>query len=87
MIRFVIEFLVIAAVIAAMCFDEKIAKAEKKIFESVKISLGIGKNERMEQRLREERFAKQQMLRELELLELGCEPETKTVTISVGRAA
>ncbi len=87
MIRLGIEFVVIVAVIAAMCFDEKIAKAEKKIFKSIKLRLGIGKNEKMEQRLREERFAKQQMLRELELLELGCEPENQTVAISSGRAA
>lgn len=81
MIKFAIEGILVAAVIVGFIFEERIALFERKVLKNIKTRLNLGTDEKMEARLREERFNKQQRIREAELLELGCNmrPELKVI--------
>lgn len=81
MLRFVFEGLAVAAVIVGFIFEERIALFERKVLKAVKNHFNIGVDSEMEERLRIERFQKQQREREAELLELGCEPNAPKLRI------
>ncbi|MBE6818855.1 MAG: hypothetical protein E7517_06850 [Ruminococcaceae bacterium] len=72
-IRFVIEALLVVAVIIGFCFEEKIARAERRFLRKV-FSASRAKKQRQEHirlKMREARYQRQQLQREMELLELG----------------
>ena len=71
--RFVIEGLLVIAVIVGFIFEERIALAERRVLKKI-MARSLAKKQRREHirlKLREARYQKQQMQREMELLELG----------------
>ena len=71
--RFVIEGLLVVAVIIGFIFEEKIALAERRFLKKM-FSRSLQKKQRQENiklKMREARYQRQQMQREMELLELG----------------
>ena len=76
MTRFVIESALVIAVIIGFCFEERIARAERRLFQ--KLVHGkqakLQRRERANRMLREARYIRAQRQRELELLELGLDP-------------
>ncbi|MBQ3431882.1 MAG: hypothetical protein IJG23_03765 [Clostridia bacterium] len=71
--RFVIEGLLVIAVIAGFIFEEKIALAERHALKKL-FARSLAKKQRKEHiklKMREARYQKQQLQREMELLELG----------------
>ena len=87
--RFVIEALLVLAVITGFIFEEKIAIAERKALKKI-FARALAKKERQEHiklKMREARYQKQQMQREMELLELGLDskPSLKVLSTSAAR--
>ncbi|MBQ3432565.1 MAG: hypothetical protein IJG23_07260 [Clostridia bacterium] len=71
--RFVIEGLLVVAVIIGFIFEEKIALAERRFLKKM-FSRSLQKKQRQEHiklKMREARYQRQQMQREMEMLELG----------------
>ena len=74
--RFVIEGILVLAVIVGFVFEEKIALAERRLLKKI-FARSFARKEReenMKLKLREARYLRQQKERELELLELGLDP-------------
>ncbi|MBQ6380419.1 MAG: hypothetical protein IJJ41_02305 [Clostridia bacterium] len=72
-VRFVIEALLVVAVVVGFVFEEKIALAERRALRKL-FSRSLAKKQRQEHiklKMREARYQRQQMQRELEMLELG----------------
>ena len=74
--RFVIEGIVIVALIIGFCFEEKIARAERNFLKKLlrKRAQKREKQESINRRLREIRYIMAQREREKELIELGLDP-------------
>ena len=87
--RFVIEGLLVIAVIVGFIFEEKIALAERRFLKKI-FSRTLQKKQRQEHikiKMREARYQRQQMQREMELLELGLDsrPSLKMLECDSGK--
>lgn len=87
--RFVIEGLLVLAVIIGFIFEEKIALAERRFLKKL-FARSLQKKARQEHiqlKMREARYQRQQMQRELEMLELGLDTKPSLKVISTAPAA
>jgi len=88
-VRFVIEALLVVAVIIGFCFEEKIARAERRFLRKV-LCASRAKKQRQEHiklKMREARYQRQQLQREMELLELGLDTKPSLKVMAQESAA
>ncbi|MBR2591272.1 MAG: hypothetical protein IKE65_10210 [Clostridia bacterium] len=86
--RFVIEGLLVVAVIAGFIFEERIARAERKLLKKL-FARSAAKKQRKEHiqlKMREARYQRQQMQRDMELLELGLDTKPSLKVIASTKA-
>ena len=76
MTRFVIETALVLAVIIGFCFEERIARAERRWLKKVlnHRKMKAQRKAHIDLKMREARYMRNQRERELELLELGLDP-------------
>ena len=87
--RFVIEGLLVVAVIAGFIFEEKIARAERRALKKL-FARSLAKKERREHikvKMREARYQRQQMQREMEMLALGLDSKPSLKVVGTRRQA
>ena len=76
MTRFVIEGMIAVALIIGLIFEDKIAAAERRWLKKVlrRAQTKQARREHINLKMREARYQRQQLQREMELIELGLDP-------------
>ena len=84
MTRFVIEGIIAALLIVGLIFEERIAVAERRWFKKImrRSAAKQKRSEHIKLKMREARYQRQQLQREMELIELGLDPRPSLKVIS-----
>ena len=84
MTRFVIEGIIAALLIVGLIFEERIAVAERRWFKKLmrRSAAKQKRSEHIKLKMREARYQRQQLQREMELIELGLDPRPSLKVIS-----